>query len=366
MANSRLGRLSSRKKTLSAVDATAAAATAAPMSPRRVASRAERVITLEPIRTDGDTQPRVGMDAELVEEYTARMSVGEDGRVVDPVGEAFPPLVVYLDSTGVSWLADGFHRLEAARRAGIPSMQAIVRTGSRRDAFVASLGANATHGKRRTRADKRRAVRRALEDGELLSRSDSMIAEVCQVTDRFVSKMRLELEASGDIAFQSSLMGKDGKWYEVNRAPATGSRSTSRRKPRAASSSRSTTRKSVSSPIDAMADAVAASSALVVAHPLSLDEFDTLATHAPRVIASGRLVVVLPDQGELVLRGPSALAGLLEHGFHGPRLVHVPEHDRVYMVFETGSCDLSGSCTLDELVGDASPAVYGSPISGWS
>jgi hypothetical protein len=360
MADSRLSRLSSRKKTLSAIDATAAMAPSPAARPARV----ERVVALDALRTDGDTQPRVGMDPELVAEYTARMSVGQANKVVDPTGAPFPPLVVYLDDEGVSWLADGFHRVEAARRAGIEAMQAIVRTGSRRDAFVASLGANATHGKRRTRADKRRAVRRALEDEGLLARSDSYLAEVCEVTDRFVSKMRVELEASGTIAYQPELMGKDGKWYEVSRPPAAASKpAPARRKPRAKASAAG---KGSWRAIGQLARATPSDDALVVAHPLTAGEFGELARHAARAIEGGRLVVVLPDEGPLALEGPAALAPLLAAGFHGPRHVHVPEHDRVYMILQTTPCDLSGSCTLDELTGARSPEVYGAPISGWS
>ena len=366
MAESRMSRLSSRKKTLSGIDATAAMAAAAP----KARAPGARLVALGAVRTDGDTQPRVGMDPELVEEYTARMSVGESREVVDPTGTPFPPLVVYLDDEGVTWLADGFHRLEAARRAGIESMQAIVRSGSRRDAFVASLGANATHGKRRTRADKRRAVRRALEEPDLLSRSDGYLSEMCEVTDRFVSKMRLELEAAGTIAYQSALMGKDGKWYEVGRGPAepepapTPRSESARRAPR---SSRGRAANASSwRAIGALAEAAPSTDALVVAHPLTAREFEELAEHAARAIEGGRLVVVLPDEGALALSGPAALAGLLERGFHGPRHVHVPEHDRVYMILQTTPCDLSGSCTLDELKGDRAPEVYGAPISGWS
>lgn len=41
-----------------------------------------------------------------------------------------------------------------------------VRPGSQRDAILYSLGANAAHGRRRTNADKRRAVQRMLSDEE--------------------------------------------------------------------------------------------------------------------------------------------------------------------------------------------------------
>ena len=126
----------------------------------------ERVLDLESLRLDGGTQPRERLDDETLEEYVTRMQAGEDAqrrtRVLDPDGQPWPSLVVFQDGD-TYWLADGFHRAEAAQRAGITQFQARVHRGTQRDAIKHSLGVNATHGKRRTNEDKRRAVERAAD-----------------------------------------------------------------------------------------------------------------------------------------------------------------------------------------------------------
>ena len=73
------------------------------------------------------------------------------------MSRALVPVVVFHDGVD-HWLADGFHRYHASRRIEALESVAEVRTGTRRDAVLYSVGANASHGQRRTNADKRRAV----------------------------------------------------------------------------------------------------------------------------------------------------------------------------------------------------------------
>ncbi len=63
-------------------------------------------------------------------------------------GTKFPPVTVFHDGER-NWLADGFHRVAASKRAGFLDIEVDLRQGSRRDAILFSLGANATHGLRR-------------------------------------------------------------------------------------------------------------------------------------------------------------------------------------------------------------------------
>ncbi|HPB77059.1 MAG TPA: ParB/RepB/Spo0J family partition protein, partial [Chromatiaceae bacterium] len=64
-----------------------------------------------------------------------------DGAVLNDYAEAmtagsvFPPIVVFYDGT-VHWLADGYHRLEAADEAGLKEITAEVRPGTKRDATL--------------------------------------------------------------------------------------------------------------------------------------------------------------------------------------------------------------------------------------
>jgi hypothetical protein len=66
---------------------------------------------LDAIRTDGDTQTRVAMDVAAITDYAEAMA---DGVV-------FPPIVVYREGSDY-WLADGFHRVAAARKAHLTTL----------------------------------------------------------------------------------------------------------------------------------------------------------------------------------------------------------------------------------------------------
>jgi hypothetical protein len=92
---------------------------------------------------------------------------------------------------GVSfWLADGFHRYHAHRQAGAMEMVADIRTGTQRDAILFSVGANASHGLRRTNEDKRKAVTILLSDPEWGAWSDREIARQCGVGAPLVADVR--------------------------------------------------------------------------------------------------------------------------------------------------------------------------------
>lgn len=131
------------------------------------------------IRTDGGTQPRANIDPDLVEEYAELIQ----NKVT------LPPVVVFYDGEGY-WLADGFHRYHAHTKVGLKVIVCDVRMGTVREAVLYSVGANETHGKRRSIDDKRRAVKRLLQDEEWCKWSDYEIGRRCRVSHTFVGKMR--------------------------------------------------------------------------------------------------------------------------------------------------------------------------------
>ena len=73
-------------------------------------------------------------------------------------GATFPAVLVFYDGQDY-WLADGFHRIHAAHKAELTQIAVEVRQGSRREAVLYSVGANANHGLRRTNADKQHRSR---------------------------------------------------------------------------------------------------------------------------------------------------------------------------------------------------------------
>jgi len=133
------------------------------------------------IRKDGGTQAREQMSKDAVSEYAESMAAGVE----------FPPVVLFFD--GVSyWLGDGFHRVAAAVASKRETISAEVYEGGYRDAVLHAVGANASHGLRRTNADKRRSVSRLLDDDEWAQWSNREIARRCGVSDPFVMALRQE------------------------------------------------------------------------------------------------------------------------------------------------------------------------------
>mgnify|MGYP000181933533 CR=1 FL=1 len=111
-------------------------------------------------------------------------------------GDQFPPVVVFNDGSNY-WLADGFHRIYAARDIGLEEIDAEVREGSIHDARWFAVGANNRHGARPTNEDKRSAVQLALEDEKLSQLSDREIARQCHVSNGFVSRLRRDSSVYG-------------------------------------------------------------------------------------------------------------------------------------------------------------------------
>lgn len=140
-------------------------------------------VALDKIRLDGNTQPRKKIIEEAVQNYTEVL--------LD--GVKMPPVTVFFDGKHY-WLADGFHRFHAHKRAGFKEIECDVKTGTKRAAFVFSLGANSTHGMPRTNEEKRDTVITALNDPEICEMTDREIAKICNVSHMTVGRIRKELE----------------------------------------------------------------------------------------------------------------------------------------------------------------------------
>ncbi len=138
-----------------------------------------QTLKLNQIRIDGGTQPRVAIDEDVVAEYADLYTDGVD----------LPPVTVFHDGS-TFWLADGFHRYWASKRAEREAIAVDVQQGTCRDAILYSVGANATHGLRRTNEDKRKAIQTLLEDAEWGQWSDREIAKQCGVDHKTVGNTR--------------------------------------------------------------------------------------------------------------------------------------------------------------------------------
>ena len=147
--------------------------------------------------SDGGAQARIEINDGIVADYAADMASGA----------VFPPVVVYFDGADY-WLADGFHRVRAASAIDRDEIETEVREGTARDAILHGVGANASHGLRRTQADKRRAIETLLRDPEWANWSDRQIAKVAKVDHKTVGNFRLEL-LGGEIPSQRTVTYQD-------------------------------------------------------------------------------------------------------------------------------------------------------------
>lgn len=161
-------------------------------------------IRLENINTNGGTQPRTALNLATVDEYADSITDGAK----------LPPVVVFHDGSDY-WLADGFHRFFAVRKIGGYDIDAEVRSGTKRDAVLYSVGANASHGLRRTNEDKRKAVMTLLEDAEWAKWSDREIARQCHVSPHTVADARRAICANAQMPAERKVE-RNGKTYEQN------------------------------------------------------------------------------------------------------------------------------------------------------
>jgi hypothetical protein len=136
-------------------------------------------ILLSQIIEDPAIQPRSKINTSVVNDYAQAMRLGEH----------FPAIDVFRID-GAVYVTDGFHRFHAARMIGRESILAEVHSGSLRDAIIFAALSNARHGLPRTRADKRCAVQRLLDDPEWSQKSNVAIADACLVSEHLVRSIR--------------------------------------------------------------------------------------------------------------------------------------------------------------------------------
>lgn len=136
-------------------------------------------VLINDITVDTELQARVRMSEPVLQEYAALLMEGVN----------FPSVVLFDDGVK-KYLADGFHRLYAAKRVGHDRISAEIHSGSKHEGFMYSLRANSSHGLQRSNEDKRHCVMKLLDDFEYIDKSDREIADLCAVSHTFVGKIR--------------------------------------------------------------------------------------------------------------------------------------------------------------------------------
>ena len=138
---------------------------------------------------DLSLQTRAGTDAETIDNYAEAMADGAQ----------FPEVTVFTDGAHY-WLADGFHRVMAAKQNGRTVIAADVRKGTEDDAVVFGGTANNKQGKRPTRADVQHFMQMVWERREAIfggTPTGGNLAEKCGVGQttgvRFVKEKLAEM-----------------------------------------------------------------------------------------------------------------------------------------------------------------------------
>ena len=157
-----------------------------------------RLLRLDLITKDPETQARVQMIQSYLKSYASLIKEKVE----------FPPITVFYDGNSY-YLADGYYRYHAHEKAGRTEILSEIKNGSKRDAILHAVGANAKHGVHRSNADKRRAVEILLKDDEWKNMSDREIANQCGVSQPFVGSVKKALIKQG-YSFPDEVKGKDG------------------------------------------------------------------------------------------------------------------------------------------------------------
>lgn len=157
-------------------------------------------VLIESINLEQSPRVRCEDNEDVIKEY--RESYRHNDR--------FPPPVLYQTPTEDGFLiADGRHRIIAAREADQRSLICIVRKGTREECLAAALSANSRHGLRRTNADKRMCVQKALRQWPKYS--DRQVAELVHVGHDLVATVRSVMVCKGIIDETPTRMCADGK-----------------------------------------------------------------------------------------------------------------------------------------------------------
>lgn len=150
------------------------------------------VIAVASITKDQDMQQRLGKpNAEYLYELSEVVREAEE-RSEGEVQHPFVPIRVVWDGDKY-WLFDGFYRTAAYEMANMPAINAEIYSGTREDAEIASYGQNSTHGLKRTNAEKRRTVVKALNNPALEKKTRIELAKICGVTRAYIYQIEKEM-----------------------------------------------------------------------------------------------------------------------------------------------------------------------------
>lgn len=184
------------------------------------------IVTLADLEMKSGTQFRAALDDEAVKDYTLRLKEWKEANTTDKEGKPLakippmsewtkcplPPITVFETADSGTINADGFHRVKAAKAAGLEDFPAEVRSGTKEEAIRFALKANNDHGVRLTNADLHNKLKAALKIEKLKALSNNALAKEIGTSEGFV---RLNRPAGAAPAVRTAV-GKDGKETKVD------------------------------------------------------------------------------------------------------------------------------------------------------
>jgi ParB-like chromosome segregation protein Spo0J len=151
-----------------------------------------RTLEVTAIQTDPDINPRVWLNPSAVETYSAlyREHEGDDAPL--PLLDVF-----WIDHA--YYVADGHHRLAAAQKASLATLQCRVFRGTRQEAFLHAVRANAGRGVPFHYGDYERIVTRMLTHPDTAALSNREIARRIGCSHTYVNHLRPRLERQATV-----------------------------------------------------------------------------------------------------------------------------------------------------------------------
>jgi hypothetical protein len=157
-------------------------------------------LAMHALTLDEELQPRAAIDRTVLENYVQLL--------VD--GVRFPPVVAFRDDN-VLWLADGFHRWHSRQVLELADIEADIIDGSRRDALLYSLSANAAHGLQRSPSDYSRAYNTACRNGLVDSADIEAVAALLRCSGSWATKLTWKAREAAKVARDAEIIRLKGE-----------------------------------------------------------------------------------------------------------------------------------------------------------
>jgi uncharacterized ParB-like nuclease family protein len=139
-----------------------------------------RMVRIADLVLDPAVHVRAKTDQKRVEQYS----------IAYVAGDPLPAVDVFFDGTAY-YVANGYHRVPARKKAGFDEILCNIRKGGKREAILFALGQD--RNLPRSNADKVKAATQLLNDPEWRAWSDAVIGRLCDVTPQFIGKLGKKL-----------------------------------------------------------------------------------------------------------------------------------------------------------------------------